>query len=541
MKLLKQNFVVAIGFALAALTGASTAMAVCFVDGKAAGLDDGRSWADAYVDLTSALSDSACNEIWVAKGVYVPSTTDRYASFEIGPGVAVYGGFNGYEVVREARSLDPHKTILSGDIDHNDANAGASDIDDGPGDIAGENSYVVVRMDGTMGTIIKGDTILDGFTITGGLANGPDPGTSNGADLNCNGEGAGSACSPVLRNILFSGNQARNDGGALYNDAFNEGESSPVLDNVTFVGNDANHGGAIYNNGSFGGASGPTILGSNFVENTAFQGGAIYGDGEYLGNSNASFLHSFFRANSAIDCGGAIALSAVTSGSAGVSIEGALFQQNLAAIGGALCKYAEEANSFVTVSNSTFYANEAQLQGGAISDFKYFESGFGAVETVINNSTFTNNQATGDGVTDGQGGGLFIDSDVGTDNTARLVIRNSILWNDVASDSLVNPEVTIGNADVKMEFSDIQGGCVAAASCAHMMNADPELGTLGNYFGSTPTLRPSARSPVIDNGDDVTCESVDQRGIARPQHGHCDMGSVELRFPSDDIEYPSGF
>jgi predicted outer membrane repeat protein len=540
MTLVKKNSLVAVCCVLAAVT-AAPAGAVCFVDGTASGLDDGRSWANAYVDLNSALNDVVCNEIWVAKGVYVPSTTDRNVSFQIRPGVAVYGGFSGYEITRESRSSDPRKTIISGDIDRNDANAGASDIDDAPDDISGDNSYVVVRLDGTMGTIIDGDTIVDGFTITGGLANGSDPSTSNGAGLNCNGQGTGSACSPVLRNILFSGNQATNDGGALYNDAFNDGESNPVLDNVTFKGNDANHGGAIYNNGSFGGASGPTILTSNFVANTAFQGGAIYSDGEYLGNSNASFLHSVFRGNSAVDCGGAIALSAVTSGSAGVSIAGSLFQQNMAAIGGAICKYAEEANSFVTVSNSTFYLNEAQLEGGAIYDFKYSASGFGAVETVINNSTFTENHATGDGVTDGQGGGLFIDSEVGTDNTARLVIRNSILWKDVASDDLVDPEVTVGTADVKMEFSDVEGGCVAGASCAHVMNSDPELSALGSYFGLTPTLRPSTGSPVIDNGDDVTCESLDQRGIARPQRAHCDMGSVELRFPSDDIEYPTGF
>src|SRR3984957_2175071 len=47
-----------------ALACGSEANAKCFVDYSASGLNDGSSWANAYVDLQSAVNSTACDEIW---------------------------------------------------------------------------------------------------------------------------------------------------------------------------------------------------------------------------------------------------------------------------------------------------------------------------------------------------------------------------------------------------------------------------------------------------------------------------------------------
>ena len=77
-------------------------------------------------------------------------------------------------------------------------------------DIQGDNSYHVVTISGASTGMIDGPTVIDGFTITGGFAKYSGF-HSNGGGLNCDGHGNGSGtdaanCSPILRNLVFSGN-----------------------------------------------------------------------------------------------------------------------------------------------------------------------------------------------------------------------------------------------------------------------------------------------------------------------------------------------
>ncbi|HET6632299.1 MAG TPA: hypothetical protein VFG73_06275 [Rhodanobacteraceae bacterium] len=95
----------------------------CYVDAAATGpTHDGAAWASAYTDLQLALADASCAEVWVAQGIYTPVTVagDQDISFNIRPGVAVYGGFASVETTLGARDSAAHVTILSGDIDNND-------------------------------------------------------------------------------------------------------------------------------------------------------------------------------------------------------------------------------------------------------------------------------------------------------------------------------------------------------------------------------------------------------------------------------------
>ena len=86
---------------------------------------DGASWATAYTDLQSALAAATSGkQIWVAAGTYKPSVpAGRAATFRMIDGVAMYGGFAGYESSLSQRNWQANVTILSGDINGNDSDA----------------------------------------------------------------------------------------------------------------------------------------------------------------------------------------------------------------------------------------------------------------------------------------------------------------------------------------------------------------------------------------------------------------------------------
>ena len=97
---------------------------VIYVDQAAPGpLQDGSTWEQAFTDLQVALTAAQTgNQIWVAEGVYTPGPSgNRLSTFLLKNGVAVYGGFAGGESSLEDRDREENPTILSGDIDNNDA------------------------------------------------------------------------------------------------------------------------------------------------------------------------------------------------------------------------------------------------------------------------------------------------------------------------------------------------------------------------------------------------------------------------------------
>ncbi|NJO05151.1 MAG: right-handed parallel beta-helix repeat-containing protein, partial [Chloroflexaceae bacterium] len=191
--------------------------------------NDGLSWATAFANLQTALavaSDGA--EIWVAAGTYYPDEGTgqvdnvRSSTFALIDGVAIYGGFAGDEALRSERDPATNGTILSGDLDQS-------------GDITANDAYHVVSSNNN--TV---DTVLDGFTITGGNADATDPNNRGGGIFTQNSSTA------TFTNVTISGNVAR-DGGGIYND-----NSNPTFTNVAITGNTAQaSGGGIYNvNGS---------------------------------------------------------------------------------------------------------------------------------------------------------------------------------------------------------------------------------------------------------------------------------------------------
>jgi len=112
--------------------------------------------------------------------------------------------FNGKAITLRSTSGDPADTII-----------------DGTG-----NYHVVQCINGE-----GAGTVLDGFTITGGNANGNFPDNFGGGMYN-------DTSSPTVTNCTFSGNTADYGGGMN-----NYGNSNPAVTNCTFSGNTANDGG----------------------------------------------------------------------------------------------------------------------------------------------------------------------------------------------------------------------------------------------------------------------------------------------------------
>jgi hypothetical protein len=87
-----------------------------YVNHAATGANNGSSWANAYTRLELAIAAAQPNDqIWIAKGVYYPTTssTDRSASFVLKDQVALYGGFAGTETELYQRSIMLHRKVIS--------------------------------------------------------------------------------------------------------------------------------------------------------------------------------------------------------------------------------------------------------------------------------------------------------------------------------------------------------------------------------------------------------------------------------------------
>ena len=286
---------------------------IAYVNAAATGANNGTTWATAFKTLQEALQLNcpSVTQIWVAKGTYFPdeggaaANNDRAASFTMKNNLAIYGGFSGTETSLSQRDLIANKTILSGEIQQD------NDVSN--------NSLNVILNAYLQAARLYNTAILDGFTVTGGNANGTKYVTIPSGSVNIGTYGGGISnvyASPTIANCIFTGNSALFGGGFA---------SWYSYDNLSMVN-------------------------CSFLNNSAVQSGG----GLYLFQTNASpfgvlFLRKITVSNNSSGSGGGVFIA-----DASVGLENSVVSNNSASSGsGGIFSY----GSSVSLFNSTVYGN----------------------------------------------------------------------------------------------------------------------------------------------------------------------------------------
>jgi parallel beta-helix repeat protein len=249
--------------------------------------------------------------------------------------------------------------------------------------IDGEGARLVIACHGGEGT----DTVIEGFTITGGNFGGgidckdSSSPTISGCTISGNGVNWGFgiscylSCSPTITNCTISYNNgdgiycylsssptitdctiSGNYGGASGGGIYCRDNSSPAITNCTISGNAAESGGGIYCE------DGSVILHEcDFNGNSAANGGAIW-----LDNSEINATYCVLRNNGAVEYwqdntgkGGAIYAT-----SSQCSLQNSILSGNLAEqYGGAICL---DTGSSLYLDFCDLSENTAVLSGGGI-------------------------------------------------------------------------------------------------------------------------------------------------------------------------------
>ena len=298
---------------------------VFYVDiDNASGTEDGASWATAFTTIQAAIDAAFADgggEVWVAEGTYAEArtsdphgTSTNTGSLMMKNGVDLYGGFAGGETARSQRHWEAHATIIDGSTSRD-----------------GSPAYHVV-----VGAV----STLDGFTITGGQANGYGQAIYGGGLYN-----NGTPC--VIRNCTFLSNSASNSGGGLHNNA-----ASSLVEGCEFrLNNSVGDGGGIYNI-----SSDLVVSCCLFAENSAGEGGGM----KNLFSSSPSITNCIFYNNTSQGVGGGMENNNTTP-----TVMNCVFYGNRSITneGGGL--YAEYQTTSIT--NCIFWANSPNQIRGLIS------------------------------------------------------------------------------------------------------------------------------------------------------------------------------
>jgi hypothetical protein len=470
----------------------------------------GCCWAMAYTYLQDAIAAAKPgDQIWVAKGAYTPDMWTAFPNrryhpeetFTLKNDVEILGSFSGCETdITDRDCLNPeNETILSGDLFGNDNYASPFDS------TFFENTWNVV----TATPNIDATSVLDGFTIKGGYANGTTPYNQGGGMLNLG--------SPTLICLLFQYNWAYDRGGALFNmngeslilccdfdNNFTRKEGAGVCDvntSPTFIDcTFTNNTGQKQGGGMFNICSDVTIVDCAFIGN-----GSSHENGGGMANVNSmlTICDSTFVENSADQQGGGIA--SLTS-----------------AIRMAQCK---------------FVANTAQDDGGGMYNMACYEvilvncaftdntalNSFGGgifnawcTSPRIINCTFTRNAAD-------EGGALY------NGFTGPIFIDNTIMWADTAPDG---PEISLEDCQAFITNCIIDGGepgmFVYGTVAIHVTNlsaADPMFADADGRLLHASTALNSGDANVVPD-----CVTVDLDGNPRVVGAGIDLGAYESPF-----------
>ncbi|MGH9785058.1 MAG: choice-of-anchor Q domain-containing protein [Terriglobia bacterium] len=317
--------------------------------------------------------------------------------------------------------------------------------------------------------------------------------------------GAGTSVS--MSDLTITGGDTPGNGGGILNDG------SLRLNNVSVQGNTAGSGGGAYNGYNL------TLTSSNVSDNSSLQGGGIFN------SHNLAVSMSTFTGNNATgDAGSGGGIANLQPGN--LSVRDSSFAENSAVVwGGGVFN---ECNA--TIRRSTFTANFGSASGTAINNQSVADcSGLSLLNATISgnrgvainaygqykieNTTIAHNLSVG----------VNLGTTLNPPGVPEFVIHNSIIANNGSRDC-VGP-ITHSSSGNNL---DSDGSC-GFSTTGDLSGVDPRLDSLGNWGGQTQTHRLLEGSPAIDAAGSP-CPSEDQRGVARPIGGGCDIGAYEYDF-----------
>lgn len=337
-----------------------------YVKPTATGTGDGSSWANASGDLQKMIDELAQNnpqnlagEVWVAEGIYQPigwidNDKNYTAAFRMRDGISVYGGFAGTETSKNDRLMAGNMpwqyskvTILKGASYQDDAQWNTTDTKWNVSSSASRHVVWFAPYPYQEDNSFTKVTILDGFTIVGGHAQG-DTGI-NDFRTDCGG-GVFMGVNSYLYNCVVKECSAVSDGGGVYT------EGGRIMGSLIYNSSaDSNGGGIFVDNAGI-------VLQSMMTNCAATNGGGIYlnrdalWDGkehpEYLILSTSIVSNNTNKANGAVYCndGGVILQTTITQNATIRSTD--LADRNAARTGGLYI------NKYALVINSVLWNNQ---------------------------------------------------------------------------------------------------------------------------------------------------------------------------------------
>jgi uncharacterized repeat protein (TIGR02543 family) len=501
-----------------------------YVTQNGAGTQDGSSWANASNDFQAIINASHWegDTIFVAAGTYKPiRKADEYATNNISPNnrtnafvivksISIFGSFAGTETSLDERQLPPsgnYTSILSGDFLGND----------GP-NFSGmnENAYhVLLAFDNNT----TRDLLIDGFTIRGGNANGGndpilDVTIINNAFWFEHNTGGGMfllAAVPNLTNIKITGNSAAIGGGGIYC----KNSASPVLNNVIISGNrtagisgnPGTGGGMYYGNGN------PVLNNVIVSENSSGYGGGI-SNGYGLG----IFNNVIISGNTASISGGGMGNSSsapilsnvIISGNTTNGQGGGIYNQ----------RYSNYSGNESVMTNVLISGNTAATGGGMYN---------ANCSPILTNLTVSGNTAN-------TGGGIYNSSYDETSFSAPE-IRNSIIWGN-SSDNVYSTQYYPPNYSYSLvEGEPLTNGIILNCdplfdSNFNLQEGSPAINVGNNLFfaaGQTPDL--SAITTDL-NGKPRIITKI-ELGAYEWQYCNVTFAGEEINIPPQIVEYGS--
>ena len=471
----------------AAFVSTTFAQSTIYVDeGLTTGLNDGSSWADALQTddgvRLALLQSVSGDQIFVKEGTYYPTTgTSRSLAFNLKTGVELYGGFVGTESDPSERlPLGDAPTILSADLNEND----------GLGTIT-DNSYHVVN-----GLNSNATAVLDGFTVTGGNANG---GTNSdrGGGIICLG-----STSPTIRNCHFLSNRCTFGGGAAYING------SPTFTDVIF---EDNFGGSFGGAFDINGGTGIRFDRCTFIGNQASRAGAL----EIFNTNGAVVTNCVFRGNRATGGSGGGAVWVGSGGSTTFrnnTVVGNIANTHVA--GGLV-----DAGSNVTVANCVFWDNQGssgqngvnQVSGTTVT-YSLIEGGLAGVGNLSTDPEFVDLAgfdfrlaSTSPAIDAGSNSQAQPGIDLDHDRTARIVDAPSVPDTGVGSGALIDMgaiEYSVGAPDTNcltLPNSSFDIATLTATGSNRVIDNDLDLFAIGlpaSEFGFYLMSRSTTNLPV---------------------------------------------